>query len=118
MLAALLRAAPDTLLFVDRLIHASLHAGSAGRRQIRFRHNDLDHLATLLDAHRGETGPRLIVTESVFSMDGDRADIAALSATWRARTMPSSTSTRRMRRAYSARRGAGCRRSIRARPIW
>jgi len=80
VLMALMRAAPDTLLFVDQLIHASLHAGSAGRRQIRFDHNDLDHLAALLDAHRDAPGPRLIVTESVFSMDGDRADIAALSA--------------------------------------
>jgi len=80
VLAALLRAAPDTLLFVDRLIHNSLHAGSAGRHQIRFDHNDLGHLSTLLDAHRDVPGPRLIVTESVFSMDGDRADIAALSA--------------------------------------
>ena len=80
VLAALLRAAPDTLLFVDQLIHASLHAGSAGRRQIRFDHNDLGHLSALLDEHRDAPGPRLIVTESVFSMDGDRADIAALSA--------------------------------------
>jgi len=78
VLAALLRAAPKTLLFTDRLIHASLHAGAAGHRQIRYRHNDLDHLAALLDARAGETGPRLIVTESVFSMDGDRVDLGTL----------------------------------------
>jgi len=78
VLAALLRAAPGTLLFTDRLIHASLHAGAAGHRQIRFRHNDLDHLEEMLDAHANEPGPRLIVTESVFSMDGDRADLARL----------------------------------------
>jgi len=84
VLAALLRASPDTLLFTDRLIHASLHAGSAGRRQIRFRHNDLAHLGELLDEHRDAPGPRLIVTESVFSMDGDRADIAALAVLARA----------------------------------
>jgi 8-amino-7-oxononanoate synthase len=78
VLAALLKAAPDTLLFTDRLIHASLHAGAAGHRQIRFRHNDLDHLEELLAAHAGEDGPRLIVTESVFSMDGDRVDLARL----------------------------------------
>ncbi|MBA2933122.1 8-amino-7-oxononanoate synthase [Sphingomonas sp. CGMCC 1.13654] len=76
VLAALLKAAPGTLLFTDRLIHASLHAGAAGHRQIRFRHNDLDHLEELLAANDG--GPKLIVTESVFSMDGDRADIARL----------------------------------------
>jgi 8-amino-7-oxononanoate synthase len=84
VLAALLKAAPDTLLFTDRLIHASLHAGAAGHRQIRFRHNDLDHLEELLAAHAGEDGPRLIVTESVFSMDGDRVDLARLGTVARA----------------------------------
>ncbi|TVV71364.1 aminotransferase class I/II-fold pyridoxal phosphate-dependent enzyme [Sphingomonas solaris] len=84
VLAALMKAAPDTLLFTDRLIHASLHAGAAGHRQIRFRHNDLDHLETLLAARAGEAGPRLIVTESVFSMDGDRVDLARLGAIARA----------------------------------
>lgn len=82
VLAALLKAAPGTLLFTDRLIHASLHAGAAGHRQIRFGHNDLDHLEGLLAANEG--GPKLIVTESVFSMDGDRADIARLVAIARA----------------------------------
>jgi len=82
VLAALLKAAPGTLLFTDRLIHASLHAGAAGHRQIRFRHNDLDHLEELLTAQDG--GPKLIVTESVFSMDGDRADLARLGTIARA----------------------------------
>jgi 8-amino-7-oxononanoate synthase len=76
VLAALLKAAPGTSLFTDRLIHASLHAGATGHRQIRFRHNDLDHLEEFLAAEDGR--PKLIVTESVFSMDGDRADIARL----------------------------------------
>lgn len=84
VLAALLKAAPDALLFTDRLIHASLHAGGSGRRQIRFRHNDLAHLETLLAAHAADPGPRLIVTESVFSMDGDRVDLPRLSAIARA----------------------------------
>lgn len=79
VLAALLKAAPDTLLFTDKLIHASLHAGASGHRQIRFRHNDLDHLEQLLGQHAAHDGPRLIVTESVFSMDGDRVDLARLS---------------------------------------
>jgi 8-amino-7-oxononanoate synthase len=79
VLAALLKAAPATLLFTDRLIHGSLHAGAAGHRQIRFRHNDLDHLEELLAAHIDEDGPRLIVTESVFSMDGDRVNLERLS---------------------------------------
>ncbi len=80
VLAALLKAAPDTLLFTDRLIHNSLHAGAAGRRQIRFRHNDLDHLERLLIEQQGDATPRLIVTESVFSMDGDRIDLPRLAA--------------------------------------
>jgi 8-amino-7-oxononanoate synthase len=84
VLAALLKAAPDTLLFTDRLIHASLHAGAAGHRQIRFRHNDLGHLEELLAGYADRPGPRLIVTESVFSMDGDRVDLARLSTIARA----------------------------------
>jgi 8-amino-7-oxononanoate synthase len=78
VLAALLKAAPNSLLFTDRLIHGSLHAGAAEHRQLRFRHNDLAHLEELLTKHGQEDGPRLIVTESVFSMDGDRADLARL----------------------------------------
>ena len=72
----------EALVFTDRLIHASLHHGcqAAGVRQIRFRHNDLNHLEDLLKARSGQTGRRFIVTESVFSMDGDRVDLAALTA--------------------------------------
>lgn len=67
-------------VFADRLNHASLHAGlnQAGVRQIRFRHNDLDHLDRLLALPDHQGPSRLIVTESVFSMDGDRADLHAL----------------------------------------
>ncbi|AZG08420.1 8-amino-7-oxononanoate synthase [Pigmentiphaga sp. H8] len=70
----------DPLVFSDRLNHASLHHGcqAAGVRQIRFRHNDLDHLDALLAERAGQPGPRFVVTESVFSMDGDRTDVAAL----------------------------------------
>ena len=84
VLAALLKAAPDALLVTDRLIHASLHAGATGHRQLRFRHNDLDHLEALLAAQGDGAGPKLIVTESVFSMDGDRIDLPRLSAIARA----------------------------------
>lgn len=68
------------LVFSDRLNHASLHHGcaAAGVRQIRFRHNELTHLETLLQREAQTPGLRMIVTESVFSMDGDRADIPAL----------------------------------------
>lgn len=78
VLPALFELAPQPLVFTDRLNHASLHAGCRGLKQIRFHHNDLAHLEELLEKHPGEF--RWIVTESVFSMDGDRADVAALSA--------------------------------------
>ncbi len=80
VLPALLRAAPGTRVFSDRLIHASLHHGcaAAGVRQIRFRHNDLDHLEALLAQPAEGDPPRLIVTESVFSMDGDQVDLPRL----------------------------------------
>ena len=64
-------------LFSDELNHASIVHGcrlARARTQV-FRHLDLDHLEQLLG---GSTGRKLILTESVFSMDGDRADLPAL----------------------------------------
>jgi 8-amino-7-oxononanoate synthase len=78
VLPALFELGEKPLVFTDRLNHASLHAGCRGMKQIRFRHNDLAHLDELLDTHPGEL--RFIVTESVFSMDGDTADVPALAA--------------------------------------
>jgi len=89
VLPALLRAAAsqgDIELYADKLNHASLHQGcqAAGVKQIRFRHNDLDHLESLLAAKAatgagtGKPVTRFIVTESVFSMDGDRTDVVRL----------------------------------------
>jgi len=71
----------EPLLFTDKLNHASLHSGArmAGTKQIRFRHNDLDHLETLLEKHKAAKRPSFIVTESVFSMDGDILDIDRIS---------------------------------------
>ncbi|MDP1733470.1 MAG: 8-amino-7-oxononanoate synthase [Sulfuritalea sp.] len=69
--------AGEAAIFSDALNHASIVHGCRLARtgtQV-FRHNDLDHLDQLL----GQTqGRKLIVTESVFSMDGDRADLPAL----------------------------------------
>jgi len=80
VIPALLKAVPGAAVFTDRLIHASLHQGcaAAGVRQIRFRHNDLDDLESLLAAKGKDAPARIIVTESVFSMDGDVADVARL----------------------------------------
>lgn len=65
-------------IFTDRLIHASLHHGIAasGIRQTRFRHNDMNHLEDLLG--KDISKHKLIITESVFSMDGDLAPLADL----------------------------------------
>jgi 8-amino-7-oxononanoate synthase len=73
----------EPLVFTDRLNHASMHFGcqAAGVRQIRFRHCDAAHLGELLSQYQGDERPKFILTESVFSMDGDVAplgDIAAL----------------------------------------
>ncbi|WP_041041578.1 aminotransferase class I/II-fold pyridoxal phosphate-dependent enzyme [Paramagnetospirillum magnetotacticum] len=70
----------EPLVFADKLIHASLHTGLelSDARRYRYRHDDLDHLESLLKAHSDKTGPRFIVTETVFSMDGDVTDMAAL----------------------------------------
>ncbi len=77
---ALMALFPKAQIFTDRLIHASMHHGiaAAGVRQVRFRHNDYEHLAELLGKRQSSDDPPLIVTESVFSMDGDRADLARL----------------------------------------
>ena len=83
VLASLLRLpGPAPLVFFDALNHASLHHGcwAAGAAQIRFRHNDMTHLSDLLEQHASRPGRRFIVTESVFSMDGDQADLPALRA--------------------------------------
>src|SRR5579859_522278 len=71
----------EPVVLADRLNHASLLHGvqASGARQVRFRHNDLNHLEELLVKY-SETGPCFIVTETVFSMDGDRSDLAALKA--------------------------------------
>jgi 8-amino-7-oxononanoate synthase len=70
------------LVFADKLNHASMHFGcaAAGIRQQRYRHRDAGHLAELLKKSEGEDGPRFILTESVFSMDGDVAPLDEIAA--------------------------------------
>jgi 8-amino-7-oxononanoate synthase len=74
------------LLLVDALSHACLWAGAQLSRAtvLTFRHNDVNHAAELLAAERGRHRHALIVTDRVFSMDGDVAPLAALSALARA----------------------------------
>ncbi|MGL4552152.1 MAG: aminotransferase class I/II-fold pyridoxal phosphate-dependent enzyme [Gemmataceae bacterium] len=68
------------VVFSDELNHASVIDGCRlARADVHvYRHGDLKHLAELLKAHPGPR--RLIVSDSVFSMDGDRADVAGLAA--------------------------------------
>ena len=70
---------PGCVIFSDELNHASMIAGikNSGCEKRVFGHNDLDHLEELLAAEDPET-PKLIAFESVYSMDGDVAPIAAI----------------------------------------
>ncbi len=67
----------DVTVFSDELNHASIIDGCRlGRSQVVvFRHCDLAHLESLLSAAQGR---KLVVTDSVFSMDGDSADVDGL----------------------------------------
>lgn len=75
----------EHIQYQDRLNHASLQEAGAQSpaKMLRFRHNDMAHLASLLQPQSG-----LIISEGVFSMDGDQApcqqlaDLAAQSGNW------------------------------------
>lgn len=70
------------LLLVDALSHACLWAGARLSRAtvLTFRHNDVAHAAELLAAQRPKHRHALIVTDRVFSMDGDLAPLEDLAA--------------------------------------
>lgn len=70
------------LILADKYIHACMidAARLSGATLMRFAHNNLDHCKMLLEANRHEHQNCLILTETVFSMDGDRAPVRALKA--------------------------------------
>lgn len=72
----------NDLLIQDKLNHASLmEAGSlADCKMLRFKHNDNDHLSQLLIKYSASEVNKLIISEGVFSMDGDCAPISSLVA--------------------------------------
>jgi 8-amino-7-oxononanoate synthase len=70
----------DGLVLADELSHACLFAGAQLSRGtvMTFRHNDVAHARELLAAHRAAHDHVLVVTDGVFSMDGDLAPLADL----------------------------------------
>ncbi|MES2145387.1 MAG: 5-aminolevulinate synthase [Pseudomonadota bacterium] len=70
---------PGLIIYSDALNHASMIEGvrrGGGEKRI-FRHNDVAHLRTLLQAD-DPAAPKLIAFESIYSMDGDFGPIAAI----------------------------------------
>jgi 5-aminolevulinate synthase len=77
-LSTLYKILPGVIIFSDELNHNSMISGiRSGKREQRrvFRHNDLAHLEELLAAAPADA-PKVIAFESVYSMDGDIADLA------------------------------------------
>jgi 8-amino-7-oxononanoate synthase len=70
----------DGLVLVDELSHACIYAGAQLSRGtvVTFRHNDVMHARELLSAHRDDHAHAIIVTDGVFSMDGDLAPLGEL----------------------------------------
>ena len=71
-----------TVILADKLVHASMIDGIrlSNAQYVRYRHNDLQHLEHLLQKYQQDEQVEriIVVTESIFSMDGDETDLAAL----------------------------------------
>ena len=70
-------AGPQDLILVDELSHACIHAGAklSGATVERYRHADVAHAEALMKARRDGYSRALLVTDGVFSMDGDLAPL-------------------------------------------
>ena len=68
------------IVFFDKLNHSSLYQAVflSGAELVRYRHNDVTHLADLLLKFADDKRPKFIVTETVFGMDGDIANLEAI----------------------------------------
>lgn len=71
-----------TLVLADKLVHASIIDGIrlSSAKYVRYRHNDLAHLSVLIEKYQADESIQriIVVTESIFSMDGDETDLRAL----------------------------------------
>jgi 8-amino-7-oxononanoate synthase len=70
------------LILLDELCHSCLLTGArlSGARVLEFRHNDVGHLQELLEAERAAHRHCLVLTDGVFSMEGDLAPLPPLAA--------------------------------------
>ena len=78
-ISTLAKLLPECVILSDELNHSSMIEGvrRSGAQKLIFRHNDVDHLGELLAA-AGKDRPKLIVFESVYSMDGDIAPVGRI----------------------------------------
>ncbi|MCM8525028.1 MAG: 8-amino-7-oxononanoate synthase [Lentisphaeraceae bacterium] len=70
-----------SIIFSDKLNHASIIDGIklSGAKHVRYKHNDMEQLEELLKKHSDEKGRKIIISETLFSMDGDFADLKRIS---------------------------------------
>ena len=70
----------NPIVFSDKLNHQCIYEGCKDKRInfLRFHHNDMNHLEYLLKKNKFKQNPKFILSESIFSMDGDFADIKSL----------------------------------------
>ncbi len=70
------------LVFFDKSNHASLYQAvfATQAKLLRYNHNDMEHLSKLLTKYKNSNQPKFIVTETLFGMDGDLAQLQNISA--------------------------------------